>query len=85
MTKENTSGKFELLLTRQVSKIQKYERYSKMNGKAKRQKRQVVPNNSVLNVMSQEELGRKMAEVASSLKASTWRDLETHGKFGKNE
>lgn len=56
-----------------------------MNGKAKRQKRQVVPNNSVLNVLSQEELGRKMAEVASSLKASTWRDLETHGKFGKNE
>ena len=56
-----------------------------MNGKAKREKKQVVPNNSVLNVLSQEELGRRMAEVASSLKASTWRDLETHGKFGKNE
>ena len=56
-----------------------------MNGKAKREKKQAVPNNSVLNVLSQEELGRRMAEVASSLKASTWRDLETHGKFGKNE
>ena len=56
-----------------------------MNGKAKREKKQVVPNNSVLNVMSQEELCRRMAEVESSLKSSTWRDLETHGKFGKNE
>ena len=56
-----------------------------MNGKAKREKMQVVPNNSVLNVLTQEELGRRMAEVGSSLKASTWHDLETHGKFGKNE
>ncbi len=56
-----------------------------MNGKAKREKKQVFPNNSVLYVLSQEELGRRMAEVWSSLKASTWHDLETHGKFGKNE
>ena len=56
-----------------------------MNGKAKRQKRQVVPNNSLLNVLSQEELSRRMSEASASLKASTWRDLETHGKFGKNE
>ena len=56
-----------------------------MNGKAKREKKQVFPNNSVLYVLSQEELGRRMAEVGSSLKASTWHDLETHGKFGKNE
>ncbi len=56
-----------------------------MNGKAKREKKQVFPNNSVLYVLSQEELGRRMAEVGSSLKASTWHVLETHGKFGKNE
>ena len=56
-----------------------------MKGKAKREKKQVFPNNSVLYVLSQEELGRRMAEVGSSLKASTWHDLETHGKFGKNE
>ena len=56
-----------------------------MNGKAKREKKQVFPNNSVLYVLSQEELGRRMAEVGSSLKASTWHDLETHGKFSKNE
>ena len=56
-----------------------------MNGKAKREKKQVFPNNSVLYVLSQEELGKRMAEVGSSLKASTWHDLETHGKFGKNE
>lgn len=49
------------------------------------EKKQVAPNNSVLNVLSQEEPGRKMAEVASSLKASSWRDLELHGKFDKNE
>ena len=56
-----------------------------MNGKGKREKKQVVPNNSVLNVLSLEELDRRMAALAPSLKASTWRDLETHGKFGKNE
>lgn len=34
-----------------------------MNGKAKREKKQVVSNISVLNILSQEELGRRMAEV----------------------
>ena len=56
-----------------------------MNGKGKKEKNQAIFNNAVASVLSQEELGRRMAGLQESLKAKTWRDLETQGKFAKNE
>ena len=54
-----------------------------MNGKGRKAKNQVNINNSI-NVLSQEELGRRIAAVEADLKSSTWKDLETSGKFDKN-
>ncbi len=54
-----------------------------MNGTGREAKKQANINNSV-NVLSQEELGRRIAEVKANLKSSTWKDLETGGKFDKN-
>lgn len=56
-----------------------------MNGKGKRAKNQAVNGNSMVNVLSQEELDRRKAAVQGGMKASTWRDLETKGKFTKND
>ena len=56
-----------------------------MNIKARKAKKQVVINNSITNVLSQEELGRRIAAIKAGMKASTWRDLETNGKFAKND
>lgn len=54
-----------------------------MNGKDRKAKNQANINNSV-NVLSQEELGRRIAAVEADMKASTWKDLEVGGKFDKN-
>ena len=56
-----------------------------MNGKGRKAKKQEINNSSPMNVLSPEELGRRIAKVQADLKASTWRDLEVSGKFGKNE
>jgi hypothetical protein len=56
-----------------------------MNGKGKKTKKQAVIDNSVVNVLSKEELDRRISTIESSIKASTWRSLETGGKFTKNE
>jgi len=40
--------------------------------------------NSTINVLSQEEISRKVQVIEQNLKSSTWRELETHGKFDKN-
>ena len=52
-----------------------------MNIKGKKRKNQVV----TANIFDQEAILSKMEELKNSLKASTWQELETVGKFGKNE
>ena len=54
-----------------------------MNGKDRKAKNQANINNSV-NVLSQEELGRRITAIEADLKASTWKDLEVCRKFDKN-
>ncbi|SHJ80588.1 hypothetical protein SAMN02745751_03414, partial [Dethiosulfatibacter aminovorans DSM 17477] len=52
-----------------------------MNNKGKKKKKQVI----TANIFEQQELLAKVEEIKSNLKASTWRELETKGKFSKNE
>jgi transposase len=54
-----------------------------MNGKGKKAKNQANINNS-MNILSQEELGRRITVVEAGMKSSTWKDLEVGGKFDKN-
>lgn len=56
-----------------------------MNSKAQRTKKQVNVENPVINILKQEELVKKANEIMNDLKSSTWRDLETRGKFTKND
>ena len=41
--------------------------------------------NQVVNIFEQQEMLAKAEEIRNSLKASTWRELETNGKFDKND
>lgn len=52
-----------------------------MNVKGTKKKNQVVK----ANIMEQQEILRKAEVIKSNLTASTWRELETKGKFDKNE
>ena len=52
-----------------------------MNVKGTKKKNQVV----TANVFEQQEIIARIEEIKSSLKASTWHELETKGKFDKNE
>ncbi len=52
-----------------------------MNTKTKKSKNQ---ENS-LNIFEQEELIQKADAILQNLKAYTWREFETHGKFNKND
>ena len=54
-----------------------------MNVKRRTAKKQADFNNSI-NVLSQEELGRRIATVEAALKSSTWKDLEVGVKFDKD-
>ncbi len=56
-----------------------------MNIKSKKTKKQVNVKNSVVNVLSTEEISKKIEAVEKELKASTWRELEANGKFAKND
>ena len=56
-----------------------------MNGKGKKTKNQAVNSSSMVNVLSQEERDRRIADLQASMKSLTWRDLETKGKFTKND
>lgn len=56
-----------------------------MNSKGRKTKKQAVINNSATNVLSQEELARRIATIQEGMKASTWWELETNGKFTKND
>ena len=53
-----------------------------MNSKTKRANNQV---NSVINVQEQRKLVEKANRILSEMKSFTWRDLETQGKFNKND
>lgn len=48
-------------------------------------KKQAVINNSTENVLSQEELDGRIAVALESMKASAWLELETNGKYTKND
>ncbi len=52
-----------------------------MNVKGKKKKNQVVS----ANIFEQQEMIAKAEEIKGSLKASTWHELETKGKFDKNK
>ena len=56
-----------------------------MNGKVRKTKKQVVTTDFATNVLSQEEIRKKIQVIEQELKSSTWRDLETNGKFAKND
>lgn len=56
-----------------------------MNDKGKKRKNQVKEQNSMINFLSNEEIFKKAQAVEKELKASTWRELETQGKFAKND
>ena len=51
-----------------------------MNIKGKNKKNQVV----TANVFEKQELLKKAEVIRNNLTASTWRELETNGKFDKN-
>ena len=52
-----------------------------MNIKGKKKKNQVI----TANIFEQQEMLAKAEAIKSNLKASTWHELETKGKFTKNE
>lgn len=51
-----------------------------MNLKGRKKKNQVV----IANIFEQQEMTAKAEVIRNNLKASTWRELETNGKFDKN-
>lgn len=56
-----------------------------MNFKVSKTKRQVSVENSVSNLLSKEEINKRIELIEKDLKSSTWRELETRGKFAKND
>ena len=52
--------------------------------KARRTKKQVNVENQAIKLLSKEELIRKRV-IKKELRSYTWRDLETNGKFAKND
>ena len=56
-----------------------------MNVKATRTKKQVNVENQAIKLLSKEELGIKIEVIKKELRSYTWRDLETNGKFAKND
>lgn len=84
MTKKNTSSKFRLLLTGQLVKS-KVQEVSEMNVKANKTKKQANVENQAVNLLSKEELCERIEGVEKELKSYTWRELETNGKFAKND
>lgn len=56
-----------------------------MNSKVRKTKKQAVIDNQAINLLSKEEISKKIEIIEKDLKSSTWRDLETRGKFNKND
>ena len=52
-----------------------------MNLKGTKKKNQVI----TANIFEQQELMKKAEVIRENLKASTWHELETKGKFDKND
>lgn len=56
-----------------------------MNSKIRKTKKQVIVENPVSNLLPKEDINQKIQLIEKELKASTWRELETRGKFAKND
>lgn len=56
-----------------------------MNVKTRKAKKQVNVENQAINLLSKEELNKKIGVIEKELKSCTWRELETNGKFSKND
>ena len=56
-----------------------------MNVNVKKNKRQVKVQDSSINVLSMEEMKSRIATVEKDMNSYTWRELETNGKFAKND
>ena len=56
-----------------------------MNVKARRTKKQVNVENQAINLLSKEELSRKTEVLEKELRSYTQQELETNGKFAKND
>lgn len=56
-----------------------------MNVKTSKAKKQVKVENQAINLLSKEELSKKIEVVEKGLRSYTWRELETNGKFTKND
>jgi hypothetical protein len=56
-----------------------------MNVNSKRSKKQADNNVPATNVLSQEEYNKRIATIIGGMKTNTWKDLETKGKFAKND
>ena len=56
-----------------------------MNPTSKSNRKQAKANNTSINILQKEDLRRKIVDLERTMKASTWRELETSGKFAKND
>lgn len=56
-----------------------------MNVKTNKTKKQANVENQAVNLLSKEELCKRIEDVEKELKSYTWRELETNGKFAKND
>ena len=56
-----------------------------MNVKTNKTKKQANVENQAVNLLSKEELCKRIEGVEKELKSYTWRELETNGKFAKND
>ena len=56
-----------------------------MNVKTRKTKKQVNVENQAINLLSKEELSKRIEGVEKELRSYTWRELETNGKFAKND
>ena len=54
-----------------------------MNVKTNKTKKQANVENQAVNLLSKEELCKRIEGVEKELKSYTWRELETNGKFAK--
>lgn len=55
-----------------------------MNVKTSKGKKQVNTENLTVDLLSKEELGKRIEVIEKELRSYTWRELETNGKFAKN-
>ena len=56
-----------------------------MNVKTNKTKKQANVENQAVNLLSKEELCKRIEGVEKELKSYTWRELKTNGKFAKND